>query len=231
MLESLFVPAASRDSRRLMIVLHGLGDSLDGFRSLPAEINLPWLNYLLVNAPNPYFTGFSWFEFPGDPVPGADRSYLQLQQLLDAQRERGYPTEQTVLFGFSQGGLMVWEAGIRYPHRFAGCIAISGFTREPEQLLKLRSPCAAQQRFFITHGMMDTTIPIETSQAQVEQLKQAGLQVEWTEIIKGHTIEPFGEILLIRRAIERFFQNGAAGNSGAGPYHSRASDSAASGER
>lgn len=52
MLESLFIRAASRDSRRLMIVMHGLGDTLESFRSLPAEINLPWLNYLLVNAPN-----------------------------------------------------------------------------------------------------------------------------------------------------------------------------------
>jgi len=52
MLESLFIPAASRDSRRLMVVLHGLGDTLDSFRSLPSEINLPWLNYLLVNDHN-----------------------------------------------------------------------------------------------------------------------------------------------------------------------------------
>ncbi|MDR3560922.1 MAG: alpha/beta fold hydrolase [Negativicutes bacterium] len=126
MLESLFIPSASRDSRRLMLVMHGLGDNLDSFRSLPAELNLPWLNFLLVNAPNPYFGGFSWFDFPGDPGPGADRSYLQLHELLDAQRERGYPNEQTVLFGFSQGGLMVWEAGVRYPHRFAGCVGISG---------------------------------------------------------------------------------------------------------
>ena len=210
MLKSLFIPAANHDSRRLMVVMHGLGDTLDGYRGLPAEIGLPWLNYLLVNAPNPYFTGFSWFDYQGDPGPGADQSYLQLQELLDAQRERGYPTEQTVLFGFSQGALMVWEAGVRYPHRFAGCVGISGFTRDPDQLLKLRSPCAGQQRFFITHGMMDEMIPIAKSQAQAKQLKQAGLQVEWTEIIKGHTIEPFGEILLIRRAIERFFQNGPA---------------------
>src|ERR1035437_837231 len=205
MLKSLFIPAANSDSRRLMIVMHGLGDNLDSFRSLPAELNLPWLNFLLVNAPNPYYGGFSWFDFPGDPGPGADLSYFQLYEVLDAQREQGYPTEQTVVFGFSQGCLMMWEAGVRYPHRFAGCVGISGFTREPEQLLKLRSPCAAQQRFFITHGMMDNTIPIENSQQQMEQLKQAGLQVEWTEIIKAHTIEPYGEILLIRRAIQRFF--------------------------
>jgi phospholipase/carboxylesterase len=188
-----------------MVVMHGLGDSLESYRMLPSDINLPWLNYLLVNAPRPYVTGFSWFDFPGDPVPGADQSYLQLQQLLDAQRERGFPTEQTVLFGFSQGGLMVWEAGVRYPYRFAGCIGVSGFMREPAQLLKLRSPLAGQQRFCITHGMMDDLIPIEESQKQVELVRKAGLQVEWKEIVKGHTIDPFGEMMLIRRFIERCF--------------------------
>ena len=34
---------------------------------------------------------------------------------------------------------------------------------------------------------------------------KAGLQVEWKEIVKGHTIDPFGEMMLIRRFIERCF--------------------------
>jgi phospholipase/carboxylesterase len=211
-LETLFIPAANPDSQRLMVVMHGLGDSLESYRILPSEVGLPWLNYLLVNAPKPYGPGFSWFDFPGDPTPGAEQSYLQLRELLDTQRERGFPTEQTVLFGFSQGGLMVWEAGVRYPHRLAGCICISGFMREPDQLLKARSPVADQQRFCVTHGMMDDLLPIEESQKQVELVRQAGLQVEWKEIIKGHTIDPFGELMLIRRFIERSFapnpQNG-----------------------
>jgi phospholipase/carboxylesterase len=205
MLETLFIPAADQNSRRLMVVMHGLGDSLESYRLLPSEIGVPWLNYLLVNAPKPYATGFSWFDFPGDPTPGADQSYLQLQQLLDAQRERGFPTEHTVLFGFSQGCLMAWEVGIRYPHRLAGCIGVSGFMRKPKELLKARSPVAAQQRFCITHGIMDDLIPIEESKNQVEFMKKAGLQVEWREIVKGHTIDPFGEMMLIRRFIEQFF--------------------------
>ena len=45
-------------------------------------------------------------------------------------------------------------------------------------------------------------------------MKQAGLQVEWTENHQGDTIEPFGETPLIRRAIERFFQN--CSNDGGG---------------
>jgi phospholipase/carboxylesterase len=172
---------------------------------LPAEIGLPWLNYLLVNAPNPYIEGYSWFDFPGDPGPGADRSYAQLQQLLDTQRAQGYPTEQTVLFGFSQGCLMVWELGIRYPARFARCIGISGFMREPAELLGLKSPAATEQRFCITHGMLDQMIPFENSKAQVASVRQAGLQVEWTEIIKGHAIDPYGEMMLIRKRIEESF--------------------------
>jgi phospholipase/carboxylesterase len=204
-LETLFIPAASPDSRRLMVVMHGLGDSLESYRTLPTEIGLPWLNYLLVNAPRPYATGFAWFDFPGDPARGAEQSYLQLSALLDAQRERGFRTDHTVLFGFSQGCLMVWEAGVRYPHRLAGCIGVSGFMRDPDQLLEARSPFAAQQRFCITHGLMDDLLPIEESKKQVELMQQAGLQVEWKEIIKGHTIDPFGELMLIRRFVERCF--------------------------
>ena len=100
---------------------------------------------------------------------------------------------------------MVWEAGVRYPHRFAGCICISGFMREPGQLLKARSRVADQQRFCVTHGMMDDLIPIEGSQKQVEWVRKAGLQVEWKEIVKGHTIDQFGEMMLIKRNIERSF--------------------------
>lgn len=127
-----------------MVVLHGLGDNLQSYRTLPASINLPWLNYLLVNAPAPYITGRSWFDFPGDPQPGADRSYSELVKLLDAQQAAGFPTDQTFLFGFSQGCLMVWETGVRYPHRLAGCIGVSGFMREPAQLLKARSAVVGQ---------------------------------------------------------------------------------------
>lgn len=205
MLKTVLIRAADPDSRRLMIVLHGLGDSMESYLMLPSEIGVPWLSYLLVNAPKPYGNGFSWFDFPGDPTPGAEQSYIELRQLLDAQRERGFPTEQTVLFGFSQGCLMVWEAGVRYPYRFAGCIGVSGFMREPDQLLKARSLVAAEQRFCVTHGMMDDLIPIEDSHKQVRILRQAGLQVEWKEIVKGHTIDPFGEMMLIRRFIEQLF--------------------------
>src|SRR5678810_743439 len=130
MLNSEFVPAHDPASRRLFVMLHGLGDSTAGYRWVPALLKLPWMNYLLVNAPDPYYGGFSWYDFAGNPGPGIQRSRKLLFELLDAQRAAGFPSEQTVLFGFSQGCLMTVDVGFRYPHLLAGLIGISGYVFE-----------------------------------------------------------------------------------------------------
>ncbi|MGD0615867.1 MAG: serine esterase, partial [Verrucomicrobiota bacterium] len=82
MLEHKLIPAQEKDSRHLWIMLHGLGDSLEGYRWLPEAMGLPWMNYLLVNAPDEYFGGYSWFDFEGDIVPGVERSRRLLFELL-----------------------------------------------------------------------------------------------------------------------------------------------------
>src|SRR5512145_245679 len=120
MLQSEFLAAAEKESKRLLIVLHGLGDSAAGFRGLPRELRLPWMNYLLVNAPDSYFGGFSWYDFTGNEAAGIVRSRKLLFELLDLTRTKGFPTEETILFGFSQGCLMTVDVGFRYPQRLAG---------------------------------------------------------------------------------------------------------------
>src|SRR2546422_5501579 len=133
MLAAELVSAPERKSRRLMVVLHGLGDSMEGYRWLPSALGLPWLNYLLINAPDPYFGGHAWFDFSGDAGTGVERSRALLFDLLDEERQRGFPTDQTIVFGFSQGCLMTIELGLRYPHLFAGLVGISGYVHEPER--------------------------------------------------------------------------------------------------
>src|SRR2546423_1619826 len=114
MLKTDLIPAEVKDSRRLMIMLHGLGDSIEGYRWFPEAMNLPWLNYLLVNAPDEYYGGYSWFDYQGDIAPGVQRSRQSLFELLDAQRSAGFSTGQTILGGFSQGCLISVEVGLRY---------------------------------------------------------------------------------------------------------------------
>ena len=204
MLETEFV-AAEEKSRRLMVVLHGLGDSTAGFHWLPQALNLPWLNYLLVNAPDEYYGGYSWYDFAGDASGGVKRSGEMLQCLLEAQRAKGFPTGETVLFGFSQGCLMTVEMGARYPHLFAGLVGISGYVFEPERLVKELSSVAKQQRFLITHGTHDPLIPFALVREQINMLKAAGLNVSWHEFMKVHTIAGEPELEVMRDFISAGF--------------------------
>ncbi len=201
MLDSEFFPAADKNSKRLLLALHGLGDSAAGYRWLPSTMNLPWLNCLLVNAQDSYYGGYSWYDYTGDEGKGVRRSRALLVELLDALRAKGFPTEQTVLFGFSQGCLMTLDVGFRYPHRFGGLVGVSGYVHEPAKLLTELSPVAKEQRMLFTHGTKDPLIPCSEVRKQVEQLKAAGLQIDWREFAKVHTIEGEEEVSLIRNFV------------------------------
>jgi phospholipase/carboxylesterase len=205
MLHSEFIPAAEKDSRRLMIMLHGLGDSIEGYRWWPEALNLPWLNHLLVNAPDEYYGGYSWFDYPGDLAPGVRRSTKLLCKLLDDLRAKGFPTEQTILGGFSQGSLMAVEVALRYPHRLAGVMGISGYVCEPEKLVEELSPVAMQQKFLITHGTHDPLIPFAVVREQINVLKAVGLHIEWHEFLKAHTIAGEEEMSVVREFLRGRF--------------------------
>src|SRR5476649_1844041 len=149
MLDAELIPAVEKSSR-LMVMLHGLGDSVEGYRWLPQAMGLPWMNYLLVNAPDSYYEGFSWFDYPNNIAPGVFRSRKLLFELLDDLRTKGFPAEQITLGGFSQGCLMAIDVGLRYPHKFAGLVGISGWVFEIEKLQREFSPVAKQQRLLVT---------------------------------------------------------------------------------
>jgi len=129
---------------------------------------------------------------------GIRRSRALLFELLDAQRAKGFPTEETVLFGFSQGCLMTVDVGFRYSHRFAGLVGVSGYVHEPLSLLKELSPVAKNQRMLFTHGTQDPLIPFGKVHQQVDTLKVAGLNIEWREFVKAHTIAGDEELDVIR---------------------------------
>lgn len=205
MLVTELIPAEQPDSPRLMVVLHGLGDSMEGYRWLPEAMDLPWLNYLLVNAPDEYYGGLSWYDIYGECGPGIERSRALLIALLDSLPAKGFAAEQTVLFGFSQGCLMVIEVGTRYPRRLAGCVGISGYVQEVARVIRDFSPVAREQRFLATHGTADPLLPIGPVRQQFAALKAAGLPVEWHEFDKVHTIAGEAEMAVIRNFVSARF--------------------------
>ena len=85
---------------RIMLVLHGQGDSLDPFCSLPHELELPEMHYLLINAPQPYDTGFAWYDSEPRHKKGIENSRQKLSLLIDDLIEQGWPSESIYLFVF-----------------------------------------------------------------------------------------------------------------------------------
>jgi phospholipase/carboxylesterase len=200
MMQSELFPAADSSSRRLMVMLHGLGDSIEGYRWMPEAMDLPWLNYLLVNAPDDYFGGYSWFNLE-DMAPGVQRSRKLLFGLLDDLRAKNFPAEQITFGGFSQGCLMAMEIALRYPHCLAGVIGISGWIFDVEKLVTELSPVARQQRILMTHGTDDSLVPVEKVRPQIPALKAAGVSIEWREFVKDHTIAGEQELSVIREFV------------------------------
>jgi phospholipase/carboxylesterase len=206
MLDTVWIPAANGQSRRLLVALHGLGDSPQGFRWLPDAMQLPSMNYVLVQAPDSYYGGFSWYDIYGSPGPGVLRSRRLLFELLEDLEKNKTPAQNITLLGFSQGCLMCLEVAARYPRRLAGIVGISGYVHEPESMIRELASEATRQRILVTHGSQDPTIPIDQARPQFELLQRNGLQIDWREFAKGHTIAGDEEMAVIREFVRAGYE-------------------------
>ena len=76
---------------------------------------------------------------------------------------------------------------------------------EAERLVKELSPEAVGQRFLITHGTQDPLISITQVRPQMNLLRQAGLQIEWHEFAKAHTIAGEAEMSVVRDFVRKSY--------------------------
>lgn len=180
----------SSPNGKLVVVLHGRGDSSAGFHWMPGTVAIPGVTWLLVNAPDPWYGGFSWYGMPPHHGPGVLRSRRLLDKLFDEINASGFPDEDIVLFGFSQGCLLTLEWGGRTPRKLAGCIGVSGYCYDTDALGGELSPEAKSRPWLVTHGHQDEVLPYETTAAQIRELQAAGLPVDFRSYAKTHTIDP-----------------------------------------
>lgn len=198
-----FVPARDAKSHKLLVVLHGRGDSAAGFRWLPQALELPGLSFLLVNAPDPYCGGLSWYELPPDQAPGVLRSRKRLGELFEELEAAGWPAEATGLLGFSQGCLMTLEFGGRSHLNLACYVGISGYCLDPATLLAELHPAARREAWLLTHGRSDDLLPFELSERQAKELRDGGLPLVFRGYDKGHTIDLQDELGDVRQFLAR----------------------------
>ncbi|MDA1184675.1 MAG: serine esterase [Acidobacteria bacterium] len=195
-----WVPASSA-SGKLLVVLHGRGDSSRGFHWMPQACAFRELNYLLVNAPDPYLGGRSWYNLPPDHAPGVLRSRGLLDRLFEELLEQGYQPAEIGLFGFSQGCLMTLEWGTRSALSLGAYVGVSGYCLDPTTLLAERSPSCTAESWLITHGRHDGTLDYETTRRQIAELSRGGFAPRFETYDKGHTIDPERELPVLRSFI------------------------------
>jgi phospholipase/carboxylesterase len=189
---------AKKKSDYLMIVLHGRGDSIRPFSRFDEELNIPEMNYLLLNAPRRFMTGYTWYGEPPYQSMGVLKIREKLFDLLNDLENQGWDPKKIFFFGFSQGCLISADIGLNYPKQLAGVVGISGYFNFYPRWRNNLAPASKKTPWFFTHGRQDDVLPLEETRYGVEKLKDVGLKVQWVEMDKEHTLED-EEYPLIRK--------------------------------
>lgn len=186
--ESHFITSQAQ-TKNLMIILHGKGDSLIPFKQFREELGLNEMNYLLLNAPKKFMDGFSWYGDPPYQRQGVLKIREKIFQLLSDLKNQGWKLQNIFFLGFSQGCLVSTDVALHFPEMLGGVVGVSGYFNFEPRWKKSISPVAAKTPWLMTHGNRDDILPIADTKYGVEKLKNIGLKIDWVEYEKEHTFE------------------------------------------
>jgi phospholipase/carboxylesterase len=192
-----------RDPERSVIWLHGLGADGHDFVPIVGELDLPDapIRFVFPHAPVQPVTinnGMSMralYDIVADDLARREdeRGVRASQGLGGARRPRtraGVPAARIVLAGFSQGGAIALQTGLRHPERLAGIMALSTYVPIAATLESERNPANADVPIFMAHGTQDPIIPLTHARRSRELLERLGYPVEWHEYAMPHSVSP-----------------------------------------
>lgn len=128
--------------------LHGLGADGHDFEPIVPELELPNshpVRFVFPHAPMRKVTinggaeMRAWYDIdPRAPLAGDTdirASADAIESLIDEQVARGISTSRIVLAGFSQGGVVALQLGLRHREPLAGIMALSTYLHDPEHVV------------------------------------------------------------------------------------------------
>jgi phospholipase/carboxylesterase len=119
---------------------------------------------------------------------GVRASQAQVGRLIEREVERGVAIENIVIAGFSQGGAIALQTGLRYPQRLAGIMALSTYLPLADSLASEGSAANRAIPIFYAHGTHDQVIPLAMATSSRDKITAAGYQVEWHEYPMQHSV-------------------------------------------
>jgi phospholipase/carboxylesterase len=119
---------------------------------------------------------------------GVRASQAAIVQLVEREVERGIDIGKIVLAGFSQGGAIALQTGLRYPEKLAGIMALSTYLPLAETLADEAASENRKTPIFMAHGTQDGVVPYPMASRSKEVLAQHGYDVEWHEYPMPHSV-------------------------------------------
>lgn len=189
----------------LCVVLHGLGDSKEGWKPVAPMLHLEQVGFIFVQAPMPYGPGWSWFDINlNGPIRVNQAQVIAGRQLIDdlvdhLLEKYQLPASNLFILGFSQGCLMAIDWGLRRAERIAGIVGISGSLTLLNEFPAAFGVSSPTQALLMTHGLYDQVIPITTTRPLKDSLIALGAACDWREYEKDHGLDPDRELPDIHR--------------------------------
>lgn len=189
----------------VVIWLHGLGDSGNGFAPIVPELRLPEsmaVRFVFPHAPvrpvtiNNGMPMRAWYDIKTidfnhrADVQGVAESSDSVSALIEAEHAKGIPYDRIVIAGFSQGGVIALNIGTRFPHKLAGVMALSTYMCEPEKLSEKGLDVNKDTEFFCAHGQQDEVVPMFLGNTAFKVLKENGYNAQWKDYLMQHNVCP-----------------------------------------
>ena len=190
-----------------VIWMHGLGADCWDFVSIVKELGLPPdlpLRFIFPQAPTrpisinngqrmPGWYDITMADLQDGPARKADEAGVRESQafinaLIAREATRGIASDKIVVAGFSQGGAIALQTGLRHPQPLAGVMALSTYLPLEHSLAAERTLANANIAILLAHGTQDPLVPVTLARASRSKIEAQGYKVEWREYPMQHSV-------------------------------------------
>jgi len=186
-----------------VIWLHGLG--ADGFDFVPIvnELRLPpslSTRFIFPHAtPRPVtinngFVMRAWYDIMGfGPERAEDDAGIResdgvVRKYIEQLIAQGIAANKIVIAGFSQGGAIALQTGLRYPQRLAGIMALSTYLPLRGAVAKEAAAANRDIPILMCHGLNDPVVSLKMGETSRDVLQGLGYPIEWRSYPMEHSV-------------------------------------------
>ncbi len=201
-MDSVEIKPGSAPVKMIVIWLHGLGADGHDFVPIVPQLGLSdelGVKFIFPHAPHQAVTinnGLrmrAWYDIRHPDlavVPDID-GIRRSTQLIKGTLEQAFTeVDKVVLAGFSQGGVISLFAGLRYPRRLSGVLALSTYLVDRNALAAERSEANREVPILMMHGVDDPIIPLVDAERSRDELIALAYAVEWMAYPMSHSVHP-----------------------------------------